>query len=279
MSDTPTEAGKKQEKHARVVGIGASAGGLEALTHFFAALSPETGMAFVVIQHLSPDHDAFLSKALADVTPMKVTQLEETMAIEPNHVYVIAPGTEIIIQDSHLCARPRPSDKNLLHHPIDVFFCSLAEHRDSQAIGIVVSGTATDGTRGLQVIQSVGGVTMVQDPQEAKFSGMPRSATETLAVDHVLPVAQLANKLAELRPQRPPSSEEKDSHVSEEEALDPVFAALKSFTGRTLLDTKPRPSCAALPGGWRCVKSGIKESISSYFVAMRKKRSYYSKSC
>ena len=231
MNQKTIKADAEPDKQTPVVGIGASAGGLEALTKLFNGLPPNTNMAFVVIQHLSPDHSAFLPTALADATSMRVAQVNRATPICPNHVYVIAPGTEIVIEDNTLHPIPRPSQGHPAHHPIDLFFSSLAEYRDCQAIGIVLSGTATDGTRGLQAIKEVGGLALVQDPQEAKFAGMPRSALDALEVDFVLPVLDLAKKLAQLsHTDGLARLKEPETDISEEDLLQPVFAALKEFT-------------------------------------------------
>jgi two-component system CheB/CheR fusion protein len=167
-----------------IVGIGASAGGLEALTQLLKALPANTGMGFIAIQHLDPAHSSFLSQALGKATTMKVVQVENGMRVEPDHVYVIPPNADVELSGEKLVLVERGPQPHL---PVDSFFRSLAHERGSQAIGVVLSGTAYDGTSGLRAIKGENGITLVQDPQSAKFSGMPQSAIDAGVVDYTLP--------------------------------------------------------------------------------------------
>jgi len=181
-----------------IVGVGASAGGLEAFTQLLAPIPSELGMAFVLIQHLDPTHPSRLAEALARKTRMPVHEIEGGMLIEPGHVYVIAPNIEVSLRQGAFVVHPRGHRPGKPAMPIDAFFCALAAERHSRAIGVVLSGTASDGTEGLRAIKAEGGVTIVQDPETAKFSGMPESALASGVVDLSLPIPKLANELIRL---------------------------------------------------------------------------------
>jgi len=174
-----------------VVGIGASAGGLEAFTAFLRALSPDTGMAFVLVQHMDPSHDSLLYQLLSKATVMPVTQVSDGMSLQPNRVYVIPPNKDLTINRGVL----RLASLRAVHMPIDTFFASLAEDQQEKAIGVILSGTASDGTRGLKAIKNFGGITFAQDPKSAKYDGMPMSAVASGYVDFVLRPQQIAEKL------------------------------------------------------------------------------------
>ena len=176
-----------------MVGLGASAGGLEALRSFFAAVPAKSGAAFVVIQHLAPDHRSQMVELLATHTPVPVQQIEDGVMLEPDKVYVIPPGKWVeIVRGKLLLAEP---EKRAPHLPIDQFFRSLAEDCGELAIGIALSGTGSDGTLGVRAIKEAGGTVMVQDEGSAKFSGMPDSAGATGLADYVLPPAEMAGEL------------------------------------------------------------------------------------
>lgn len=177
-----------------VVGIGASAGGLEALERFFDHMPPDTGMAFVVVPHLSPDFKSLMGELLSKRTRMPVRQITDGIAVEANTIYVIPPRKNMIITGGRLNLSAIESSHGL-NLPIDIFFRSLAEDLNDRAIGIVLSGTGSDGTRGIRAIKEAGGVVMVQDDTTAKFDGMPRSAIATGLADHVLPPEEMPQKL------------------------------------------------------------------------------------
>jgi two-component system CheB/CheR fusion protein len=169
-----------------IVGIGASAGGLEAFTQLLRALPPDTGMAFVFVQHLEARHESMLTKLLAKSTEMPIAEVEQGMLVQPNHVYVIPPNADIDVMNGALNLVVR-KDRAGRHMPIDSFFQSLAEHRGARAIGVILSGTASDGTLGLKAIKAQGGITFAQEPESAKYDGMPRSAIAAGCIDFVLP--------------------------------------------------------------------------------------------
>ncbi len=184
-----------------VIGIGASAGGLDALDKLFTALAPDTGATFVVIQHLSPDHKSMMDLLLARHTAMPVKVAEHEMPLVANAVFLIPPGMTMRVAGDRLLLAPKPEHR--LSLPIDIFFHSLAEQCGERAIGVVLSGTGSDGSRGLAALNAAGGFVFVQDPLNAKFDGMPRSAIATGQVDVVAPADELALRLmAHLRAPR-----------------------------------------------------------------------------
>src|SRR3989440_1265257 len=180
-----------------IVGVGASAGGLEAFTQLLKALPSRTGMAYVLVQHLDPTHESALTELLAKATEMPVRQVTDGMLVEPNRVYVIPPNVDMVISQGILRLTPRTETRG--HHmPIDRFLRSLAEDKGSNAIGVVLSGTASDGTLGLAAIKGEGGITFAQDEKSAKYDGMPKSAIATGCVDFVLPPEAIAKELAKI---------------------------------------------------------------------------------
>ncbi len=177
-----------------VVGLGGSAGALGALTAFLDAMSADSGLAFVVVQHLDPTHQSHMADLLAPHTTMKILPAEDGMVVHPNHVYVIQPGSYLEIRDGKLWL----SEPKLVHGirmSVDFFLRSLAADREQRAIGVLLSGAGTDGTLGLRAIKEKGGLAIVQDPTEAAYNGMPRSAIESGIVDLVLPVAKIAENI------------------------------------------------------------------------------------
>lgn len=176
-----------------VVCIGASAGGLDALEKFFKACPVDSGAAFVVVQHLSPDHKSMMNNLLARHTQMPVIMVEDDMPIEANRVFLIPPGTIMHVTAGHLHLTPK--NPRGLTLPIDIFYASLAEIYGGHAVGIILSGTGTDGTRGAVAINASGGFVMAQEPESAKFDGMPRSVIATGVVDAILPAEEIPSRL------------------------------------------------------------------------------------
>ena len=179
-----------------MVGLGGSAGGLAALQTFFGAMPPDAGMAFVVIMHLSREHESILAELLQRTTSMPVRQVQSRLKIEPNHVYVIPPAKHLSMADSHLelSDMARPPAK---HIAVDLFFRTLADTHGPHAAAVVLSGADGDGAIGLKRVKERGGLTIVQDPNEAEHIGMPRSAIATGLVDWVLPAAEMPAKLVQ----------------------------------------------------------------------------------
>jgi len=178
----------------RILGIGASAGGLAPLEEFLARIPPDSHMACVVVQHLDPTHRALLPELLQRVTPMTVREATHGMPIEPDSVYVIPPNTELSVVDD-LLNLAAPAEPRGLRLPIDVLFSSLAGARGEQAIGVVLSGMGSDGTLGLQAIKAVGGLTVVQQPDTAQFDAMPNSAIAANCVDIIAPPGDLPARI------------------------------------------------------------------------------------
>jgi two-component system CheB/CheR fusion protein len=173
-----------------IVGVGASAGGLEALEQFFAEMPPDAGAAFVVVQHLSPDFRSVMDELLARKTTIPVTLVEDGMVVEPNHIYLIPPKKEMIVSGGRLLLSEKGRHQELAL-PIDIFFRSLARDAGDRAVGVVLSGGGSDGSRGIRDIHEAGGLVISQDEATAAFDGMPRSARDTGVVDYILAPARM----------------------------------------------------------------------------------------
>ena len=176
-----------------VVGIGASAGGLEALQQFLTFLPEDTGMAFVIIQHLSPDHKSLLADILGKDTAMPVVEAQDGMRVKRNHIYMIPPKYNLEIVSDVL--RLKEYNHRNINHPIDIFFRSLAAAYENRAVAVILSGTGSDGTNGIRSIKDKNGVIIVQSPESAKFDGMPRNAIATGFVDLVLNPDSIAREM------------------------------------------------------------------------------------
>jgi two-component system CheB/CheR fusion protein len=215
-----------------IVGIGASAGGLETLEAFFRKMPPDSGIAFVIIQHLSPSHKSIMAALLAKHTQMAVREIEHATPLEPNCVYLNPPDKNVALfnQVLHLM---EPVKTGAINMPIDYFFQALSEDQKEKAIAIVLSGTASDGTLGIKAIKGEGGLVMVQDPDTAKYEGMPRSAIETGLVDLILPVEKMPEHL--MRYIKHPIIKKPGkitfSETSSRYELQKIFALVRSATG------------------------------------------------
>ena len=182
-----------------VVGIGASADGLDAFKKLIKAIPENSGMAFVLVQHLDPNHDSLLQELLQKVTSIPVLEISDDIKVEPNHIYVIPSNKMMIATDGVLLLAPRSAKKrNELNLPIDLFFTSLAAVHQAHAIGVVLSGTASDGTIGLKAIKDHGGITFAQDNASASFDGMPSNAVKAGVVDFVLSPEKIPRKILEI---------------------------------------------------------------------------------
>ncbi|HRF74473.1 MAG TPA: chemotaxis protein CheB, partial [Accumulibacter sp.] len=218
-----------------IVGIGASAGGLEAYEAFFRQLPPDSGFAFVLVPHLDPDHASLLTEILQRSTAMPVVEAADRLTVAADTVYVIPPNREMAIRNGQLCVSA-PALPRGLRMPIDAFLRSLADDQGDRAIGIILSGTGTDGTLGLRAIHGVGGVTLVQEPASAKFPGMPESAIGAGYATCVLPVADMATVLLAgagqpaLRQRSPATSAATGTEATEAE-LNAVLKLLYAATG------------------------------------------------
>lgn len=180
-----------------IVGIGASAGGLEALQQFFVSMPDNSNLAFVVIQHLSPDYKSLMAEILGKHTGMTVIQAENGMKVEPNTVFLIPPKKNMTLKDGRLQLFDYPPVG--INHPIDIFFTSLAEEKKEYSMAVVLSGTGSDGTNGVKSVKEHGGLVLVQEPASARFDGMPRSAINTGLADFVLSPHDIAREILNFR--------------------------------------------------------------------------------
>ena len=195
-STTPKKSAHTAAKNFPIVGVGASAGGLEALEQFLGGVPDNCGMAFVIVQHLDPNRQGIMAELLQRGTKMKVRQVKDRTKVQPNSVYVIPPNKDMSILRGSLHLFPPVSPRGL-RLPIDFFFRSLAADRREKSVGCILSGMGSDGVLGLQAIKDAAGVLLVQDPATAKFDGMPKSAIEAGLADLVAPAQDLAGKLIE----------------------------------------------------------------------------------
>jgi two-component system CheB/CheR fusion protein len=226
-----------------VVGVGASAGGVEALQAFFAHVPADSGCAYVAILHLSPDYASQLATILQQVTPLPVLPVSERVRVEPGHVYVVPPNQHLTMADGDLLVSPntQPEDRRA---PIDIFFRTLAESHDGRAVCVVLSGTGADGSMGLKRVKECGGAVFVQTPREAAFGEMPRAAIATELVDDVLPVAEIPARItayqASLATVAIPVEAEQRPEL-QQQALREVLMQLRLRTGHDFANYK-RPT-------------------------------------
>lgn len=243
QANTDVANNKPKPEEFLIVGLGASAGGIQAFQEFFQQTPPTTGMAYVVILHLSPEHDSKLANVLQTVTKMPVTQVTEKVKVLPDHVYVIPPNQHLTMEDGAIIVSPNTLVEER-RAPVDIFFRTLADEHTSRAIAIILSGTGANGSMGLKRIKEKGGATFVQNPREAEFNEMPRNAIATGLVDEVLNVAEIPAKIiayknclckvqileeAEKRPQ------------DQQQALREIFTDLRVHTGHDFSNYK-RPT-------------------------------------
>jgi len=228
-----------------IVGIGASAGGLEAFIQLLQTLPNNTGMAFVFIQHLDPTHESMLTEFCSRYSSMPTLEVKDGLPIKPNHIYIIPPNTSMSISNGTLNLVPRKK-RGDMHHPIDTFFQSLARERKNLAIGIILSGMATDGTLGLKEIRANGGFTFAQDEKTAKFGGMPHNAIQAGYVDFILPPEKIAKKLIEFAShlsvfseKRPSSFEKEEPEEIEETIFQKIISLVYKNTGVDFTYYKP----------------------------------------
>jgi two-component system CheB/CheR fusion protein len=222
-----------------IVGVGASAGGLEGFRQLLAHVPAGSGLALVLVQHLESSRESLLTEALAKATAMKVAQAEDGVRVEPERVYVIPPGTQMAIEQGVLRLSPLQGDEHRPHLPIDFFLRSLAADRGRQAIGVVLSGNASDGTAGLTAIREHGGITFAQDPRTARFGAMPQSAVDAGVVDFCMPLPALGAELVRLarhpylaRGEPVPPTPSGDASLAE------IVALLRRNTGVNFADYK-----------------------------------------
>lgn len=210
-----------------VAGIGASAGGVKALQDFFSAMPDDTGAAMVVVVHLNPDHQSALHEIIGAKTRMPVRQVEGTLALQPDHVYVIPPDRQLTISDTDISASEFKEPRGQ-RAPIDQFFRSLAGHGNSFAI--ILSGAGADGALGVRAVKEAGGIILVQDPNEAEYGSMPRAAIAAGHADFVLPARELAHQFAELVQSRK-SAVDHAPAAERDDLLGRILAFLRIRTG------------------------------------------------
>jgi len=220
-----------------IAAIGASAGGLEAFSNLLRALPSDPGVALVFIPHLDPTHESAMVELLARTTSLAVRQAGDRMRVEINTVYILPPNCDMTISEGILHLARRESARG--HHlPIDTFFRSLSEDQTSNAVGIVLSGTASDGTLGLAAIKNGGGITFVQDFESAKYDGMPRSAVEAGVADYVLPPARIAQEVVRIQGLPPDREPLEDAFDGKDRLLKDIFRLLKSHSKVDFVDYK-----------------------------------------
>jgi len=221
---------QKEQSQFPIVGIGASAGGLEALEQFFGNMSKDSGMAFVVIQHLDPNHVGIMPELLQRITPMKVFQASDRLKVKPNCVFVIPPNKSLSILNGALHLFD-PVETRGLRLPVDIFFRSLADDRQEQSIGIILSGMGSDGSLGLKAIKEKNGIVLVQDPATAKFDGMPRSATEAVIADVIAPAEELPARLITFLKYVPALKTDLEIDNKTQSNLDKIIILLREQSG------------------------------------------------
>ena len=209
-----------------VVGIGASAGGLEALQQLLTFLPSNTGMAFVIIQHLAPNHKSLLVDILGKYTSMPIVEIKDGMHVERNHIYMIPPKYNVEIVSDVL--RLRSYDSQKINHPIDVFFRSLAESYENRSVAVILSGTGSDGTNGIRSIKEQNGVIIVQTPESAKFDGMPRNAISTGLADLIQKPDSIAREMQHIADSMVDTNAK--MLLSDQDLLSQVFSILKNVT-------------------------------------------------
>ena len=242
-SDTPDQDTTAPTTEPRaIVGLGASAGGVQAYRTFFEQMPSNTGLAFVCILHLSPDHESRLAEIIGYSTQMPVTQITQRMRVEPNHIYVIAPNEKLELSDGHLIVSEfeQPLER---FAPIDVFLRTLARGYGNRAIACILSGTGANGSVGIKQIKESGGVVLAQEPQDAEYDGMPRNAIATGLVDIVVPVAEMPARILQydqhaqkVQVGLPAPDDERPG--DDETALHTIFTILRVRTGHDFSNYK-----------------------------------------
>ena len=214
-----------------IVGVGASAGGVGALQQFFAHVPRDTRAAFVVVLHLSPDHESRLAEVLQTTTPLSVTTVRDSTLIQANHIYVIPPNGSLTIEDGKVLVAPVTAPEQR-HAPVDILFRTLAQEHGANAAGVVLSGTGFNGSHGIKWIKEHGGLVLVQEPAEAEFADMPRNALATGLVDYSLPVTAIPDAIFRYFSRRTSAQPATSAHARDEtEGLRDLLTLLRVRTG------------------------------------------------
>jgi two-component system CheB/CheR fusion protein len=251
-----------------VVGIGASAGGLAALRKFFSRVPEDTGLAFVVVVHLAPDHESHLAEVLQPAAKLPVQQVTQTVPIEADHVYLIPPNANLNAIDTHL-RLSKLEKRREARAPIDHFFRTLARTHDGDAIGVVLTGTGSDGALGIKEIKAQGGLTIAQDPNDAEYDGMPQSAIATSFVDLVLPLQDIPTAIlrySRTEPQLEISAENDEVADEQRHLLQKLFALIQARTGRDFTRYK---RSTILRRVTRRMQMRQVEELGGYFALLR----------
>ena len=217
-------------KHV-IVGIGASAGGVEALQQFFSSVPSLSGMSFVVVQHLSPDYKSLMADILHKYTDMPIYEAEDNMKVEPDTIYLNPPKMYLTFKDGAL--HLNPLEQGTISHPIDKFFSALAEEKRDKAIGIILSGTGTDGSAGSRDIKEHGGIVIAQSPESAKFDGMPHNIINLGIADYIMAPEEIGEELRSLPDALSvlPSIQSEGEDGGDDELLIHIYAILKNECG------------------------------------------------
>ncbi|MFW5639678.1 MAG: chemotaxis protein CheB [Thermodesulfobacteriota bacterium] len=264
---SPPKAPEHGTAH-HIVGIGASAGGLEALERLFRNMPPDSGMGFVVVQHLSPDYKSLMVELLSKHTRMSVFRAEDGHPVHPDCVYLIPPKKNMTIERSKLRLREKDSQSGI-NLPIDIFFRSLAKDRGETAIGIILSGTGSDGMRGVRAIKESGGMVMVQDEESARFNGMPRSAISTGVADYILPPEEMPAELVHFTKHHVPNQGDtsQKSLITDEDTLGNILQLLNQESGVDFSYYKPSTVIRRIE---RRLQVNQLEKLDEYLRYMRK---------
>ena len=231
-TETPDTSKKKNPSGSQfpIVGIGASAGGLEAMEEFFSNMPVDTGLAFVVVQHLDPNHVGVLPELLQRVTKMHVQQAIDGLLMEPDSVYVIPPNKDLSVLNGHLYLLV-PIESRGLRLPIDFFLKSLANDRLQNSVAVILSGMGSDGSQGVKAIKEKNGFVLIQDPLSANFDSMPLAAKEAVIADVIAPATELPGKLLELLKPVPPTGSQVEVDEKSKNHLDKIIILLREQTG------------------------------------------------
>ena len=241
--NTDTAAIKPASDEFLITGLGASAGGIQALQEFFEHVPERSGIGYVVILHLLPDHDSRLAEVLQTTTTMPVKQVKKKVKVEPDHVYVVPPDQHLTMEDGYILVSPNTQIEDR-RAPVDIFFRTLAEEHGSRAVAVVLSGTGANGSMGLKRIKERGGAAFVQNPREAEFNEMPRNSIATGLVDEVLNVAEIPGKIMAYRNRIGTIQifeEPEQRPQQQQQALREIFTEIKVHTGHDFSNYK-RPT-------------------------------------
>jgi two-component system CheB/CheR fusion protein len=262
------ESNSSGKDDAYIIAIGASAGGLDSITHFFDNVPGNTGVAYIVIQHLSPDHKSMMAEILSKHTSMPVFEATEDLLVQPDQIYLIPTKKLMTIEDGRLKLQEKIRS-NLPNSAIDVFFDSLAKEKGSKSVAIIMSGTGTDGTRGIESIKKVGGTVVVQDPYTAEFNGMPQSAIDSGFADLIVPPDIMPENLFEFLKEAPLIQSLNVLDEVEEKRITGILQTIFQETSHDFSDYK-RPTIVRRLSK-RMAEKGIKTLEEYYNFILRSK--------